>query len=111
MGHIIAVTDIGQAPALQRAKMFMECLQGRQNLAGMEHIGEAINDRDGRDLRQFLYGRMSKRADDNAIIVPRQDTPEIFEGLTQAQDDLRILKVAAVATEMGHAQLEGGTRA
>src|SRR5262245_5865989 len=54
---------------------------------------------------------MSKGAHDNAIIVPRQDTPEIFEGLSRAQNDLRILKVAAMATELGHAYLEGGTRA
>ena len=110
MGHIIAVTDVGNTPALQCAKMLVQRLQGRQNLAGMEHIGEAIDHWDGRDLGQFFNSRMGKGADDNAIIITRQNTPEIFDGLTQAQDDLRVLKVTGMAPEL-RAQLQASTEA
>ena len=91
--------------------MLSQRLQCRQNLAGMEHIRETIDDWNSRYLRKFYDGRMGKGADDNAIIIARQDTPEIFNGLTQAQDDLRVLKVTGMAPELGHAHLERGTRA
>ena len=31
---------------------------------------------------------MGKRADGNGIVVPCKDTPEIFQGLAQSQDDV-----------------------
>jgi len=91
--------------------MLTQRLQGRENLAGMEQISEAINHWDRCGLREFCHGGMGKGADDNAIIIARQDAPEILDGLTQAQDDTRVLKATGMASELGHADLERGPRA
>jgi hypothetical protein len=111
MGHIIAVTNIGNTSPLQVAKVLLQRLQGGQNLAGMERIGERIDDRDSGCLGEFYDGFMGKRADSNGIVVARQDTPEVVERLTQAHHDARILKVTGMTTELVHTHFEGSPRA
>src|SRR5262249_46885296 len=111
VGHVVAVTNVGNASPFQIAKMLTQRLQCRENLAGVEHISEAVDNWDSCGLCEFYDRAMGKRADDNAVIIARQDTPKIFDGLTQAQDDLWVLKITGIAPELGHAYLERGTRA
>src|SRR5437879_5764559 len=111
MGDIIAVTNIGNPSPLQLAKMLLQRLQGGQNLARMERIGERIDHWNGGCLGEFYDGLMGKRADGNGIVVPREDTPEVVERLTQAHHDTRVLKVAAMTPELVHTHFERSPRA
>ena len=57
MGHIIAVTHIGNTSPLQLTEVLLQRLQCGQNQAGMEHISETINDRNSSCLSEF-YDRL-----------------------------------------------------
>src|SRR5205823_3331277 len=84
--------------------------QVRQQLAGVKHIGEAVDYRNRRLARHFDAGRMSKRANHDEIDPTRKIARDVLDRFTFADTDILRREIDGVAAQLRHASFEAETR-
>ena len=67
------------------AKVLADCQNVGENLAGMKQIGEAVDHRHRRELRQLLDFGVSEGANHDAVDVSRQNARGVGERLAAAE--------------------------
>ena len=110
-GDVVAVADVGDAKALERAEALAQGLQVGERLAGVVQRGERVDDRHvGRSASSATRSCEPERiaiacdeAREDRAVSPI-DSPRRDLHLVAAQDD-------RVAAELGDADLEGDPRA
>ncbi len=78
-----------------------------QQLAGMVQLGQAIDHRHPRMLRQLLLVRLRVVADHDGVAHPRQHLGGVGQRLFAPQLGLRRGQHQRMAAELGHADFEG----
>src|SRR5258708_12773767 len=91
MANIIAVADVGQLEAAQRAEFFLQGEKIRERLARMEFIGERVNDRNLRVSRHFLQHALFVNARDDAVHPTLEVAPDVGNGSPLASPPLRLI--------------------
>ena len=109
--HVVGVARPGHGLAADRAAMLLEGHDVGQHLAGMRAPRQAIDDRDGRVLRQLRDGVVIERADHDGVDIARQHARGVGDGLAAAELHLVGREHHRLAAELAHRDLEGNAGA
>ena len=111
VAHVVAVADPGHGLALDRAAVFEERLHVGQQLARVQVIGQAVDQRDARIGGEFGQGAVGKRTDHHRIEHARHDNGAVADRLATAQLGVARRQEDRLATELDHAGFERNTGA
>src|SRR4051794_15285527 len=107
VGHVVAVTEVGQRDAGEGSLVLADRLQVSERLAGMGVVGQRIDHRHRRRCGKCGDPVLAKGADHDGVDVTRQHLRGVFDRL--AATELRGAGVEddGMAAELGDADLEG----
>ena len=94
-------------PLELRAELLLDGLEVRHDLAGVQQVGEAVDDRNGGVARQLLDLLVGEGADHDAVHVSGQHLGGVVHRLATAHLAVAIGKEERVPPELGHPHLEG----
>ncbi|KAF5289491.1 hypothetical protein FQR65_LT20825 [Abscondita terminalis] len=113
VGHVVAIADPGDGLALDRAAVLDEGEDVGQDLAGMELVGQAVDDGHARVLGKAHDLVLAVGADHHQVGHAADDARAVLDGLGAAQLAVARGQVDHRAAELVHAGLEAhaGARA
>ena len=112
VAHVVAgVAHIDQLDALEGAEMFPDGEEVRQDLGGMELVGQAVEHGHAGMLCQLVHDLLTEAAILDAVIHPAKHPGGVGDGFLLA--DLRALgvEVGAAHAQVGGGDLEGAAGA
>lgn len=73
VGHVVPVTDVTDPEPLVGACLFLDGEEIPQDLAGVEKVGEAVDDGNGGFPGELFDEVLAEGPDDNAVEIPGHD--------------------------------------
>ena len=107
LAHVVAVAHPDDGAAADVAAVLEPGLHVRQQLAGVEVVGEGVDHRHTRMGGELLDDGMGEGADHDHVHHPRQDPGAVGDGLAAAELGVPGGEEDGMAAELGHAGLEG----
>ena len=106
--HVVrAVADVGEGAARERSQPLGNCLQVGEDLAGVELVGQRVDHRDGRRLREFLDALLARSAPGDRGDLAGQHPRDIRDRLAAPDVRLGGVDLKRQAAEFGDADGEG----
>src|SRR5262245_26433234 len=109
--HIVGIARPGHGLAADRAAMLLEGHNIGQHLAGMRAMGQAVDHRHGRMLRELEQHVVIERADHDAVDIAREHARGVSNRLAAAELHLLAGERDRLAAELAHGDIEGDARA
>src|SRR3990167_241775 len=111
VGHVVAVADPGHRLALDGASVLDEGEDVGQDLAGVEFVGQAVDDGHTRMLRKTLDLGLLEGADHHQVHHAADDLGAVFNRLGVAELAVARGQVHHAAAKLVHARLKAHARA
>ena len=111
MGHVVAITHIGERLTSQISEGFPHGEEVRQGLAGMLKVGEGIDHWNRGPVRVIRQLLLSEGANGEHVTKTAEHPGGVFQWLTASQlGDLGV-EIHGLAAQPGHRHLETHPRA
>ena len=92
--------------AAQTAEVLPQRQQGGENLARVQQVGQAVDDRHAGMPRHVRHVGVLEGAHDDNVVIPRQHLADVGRRLPRAEADFLRAQGGDGAAELGHADLE-----
>ena len=106
MADVVAVADVRDADAFEAAEALADREHVGKRLARVELVGEAVHDRNGCVLREFVDVGLPERPDHDRIEVAREHDRGVANRLSTPELGLAGRKVETHTAELGHGDAE-----
>ena len=106
MADVVAVAHVGDSHALEPAESLADGHHVRERLAGVEVVGQAVDDRHVGVLGELVDVRLAVRPDEDRVEIPREDHGRVLDRLRRAEVQLAEAEVERSPSEVAHAGLE-----
>jgi len=85
VADVVAIADVGELQAFERAEFFFESEEIGERLAGMEFVGERVDDGNFRGGRHFVEDALLVNAGDDALDPAFEIAGNIGDGFAFAE--------------------------
>ena len=109
MCHVVAIADINQLAALEHLHLLLNGKDIRQCLAGMQQVGQTVDNRYACIFSQLDNGIMGEGTDHNTVNEAGQHACSITNRFAAANLGSRIAQINRMAAQLPEANLKGGS--